>query len=796
MSSRNRPAALAIVAALGLAIAAFAPSVRATVVTAVAGTPTVDGHLGDAAWRAAPWTDEFLQRSPQTGAAATHRTRARVLYDAQNLYIAIECATSTRPAARLSRRDVMPVGEFVRVMIDARGEGVSAFAFITNPAGVQVDAIAQGDDDFDTAWDAVWDAEPAITDHGWTVEYSIPWSALRFDAAHPTLRIQFERSDFGEGQTVALVPVPIEAPRYVANFARLAGVERIRPRRVLELRPYVIDRFRLAANPDFLDPTAPFSQSVGLDFKLGLTNDLVLDATLNPDFGQVEVDPSIVNLSTYEPFFSERRPFFLEGTDLFRTPIRILHTRRIGAAPGAPDPVHGGSITAVDPSAAIWGAAKLAGRIGSLSFLLLDGVTAPARAVETYSGNRQDSLLASPPTNWLAARVRAPFGAGSTMGALFTHVGRFDPSAQNDTVGSIDWDLRAPDGIHRFRGQLAASQAWNRTTGPHSGTALFLEFARAEHPSWIWVLRSRVYSRDFDPNGLGYIDRPNLVGLTFDITFRTPRPVGAFRSLYANPWVWRTTNTDNLVIDQGAGLELGAVGRNMWSLGVGARVTTAYDDDRETRGSIPWHNPPSAGAWAWISSDPRPSVRGGLYADVASQQGGHRGGATAWLAWIPVPFITINLTVSGRTVANIPRWVDNVTDPTSLLHPIFGTQRAQIADTTLRISASVTRHLSFDLYGQLLAAALRYEQFSELVAPDRLVPTVYTGRPDYDRVALTINAIARWEYLPGSYVTLVLLHRSATSAGPADGGYDTGLGLLGLTRPDTMLMSKLTCLWM
>lgn len=796
MSSRTRYAALAIVVAFGLAFLGFTSRARATVVTATPGTPTVDGRLDDPVWLAAPWTEDFLQRSPETGAAATHRTRARVLYDAQNLYIALECTTTARPAVRLSRRDATPTGEWARVMIDARGEGVTAFAFTTNPAGIQVDAIAQGDGDFDAAWDAVWLAEPAVNDHGWTVEFSIPWSALRFDSAHPTLRVQFERSDFREGQTVALVPVPADAPHYVANFAPLAGVDHLRPHRVLELRPYVIDRFRLATDPGLLDPTPAISQSVGLDFKLGLTNDLVLDATLNPDFGQVEVDPSIVNLSTYESFFPERRPFFLEGTDLFRTPIRLLHTRRIGAGPGAPDPLHGGSITAIDPSASIWGASKLSGRIGSLSFLLLDGVTAPARAVETYGAGEHAVIPAAPATNWFAARARAPFGVGSTMGALFTHVGRFDPGTQNDTVGSVDWDLRAPDGIHRFRGQLAASQAWTHAGGPHSGTALYLEFARAEHPAWIWTLRTRVYSRDFDPNGLGYLDRPNLVGLLFDLTVRTPRPVGLFRTLYANPFAWRTTNTSNLVIDQGAGLELGAVTRTQWSLGLGARASSAFDDDRETRGGIAWHNPPSVGSWAWISSDPRPTLRGGLYADLASQQAGHRGSATAWLAWIPVPFLTIHLTATGRTVVNIPRWIENLTDATSQVHPIFGTQRAQILDSTLRVSASVTRHLSLDLYAQLLAAALRYEQFAELVTTTQLVPTPYAGRPDYDRVAFTLNAVARWEYLPGSYVTLVLLHRSATSVGPVDSGYDSGLGLLGQTRPDTLLMTKLTCLWM
>ena len=299
----------------------------------VRGTPVVDGRIDDDAWQRAPWSVDFRQRDPQPGADAAHRTRARVLFDADAIYIAISCETDGRPEARLARRDEIPAGEWAAVMIDTRGEGVSAYSFITNPAGVMADSIVQGDNNFNNAWDSVWNVETTVGAHGWTAEFRIPWRVLRFEGTHPALRIQFERNDYGEGQTVALVPIPTESPRYVASFEQLIGVNAIAPPRILEFRPYVLGRWRLATDPDRLDPTGILSGNVGGDLKFGITNDLIVDATVRPDFGQVEVDPAVVNLGTYELFFNERRPFFVEGTDLFNTPIRILHTRRIGAAP-------------------------------------------------------------------------------------------------------------------------------------------------------------------------------------------------------------------------------------------------------------------------------------------------------------------------------------------------------------------------------------------------------------------------------------------------------------------------------
>src|SRR5262249_19591946 len=162
---------------------------------------------------------------------------------------AVDCESGASPAVRLGRRDVIPAGDVLRVMVDARGEGASAFAFSVNPAGVQADAIVSGDGDENTAWDAVWTAETSVHARGWRAEFRIAWRVLRCSAATPNLRLQIERIDHLAGETSALVAIPVDAPHYVANFAHITGLTGLRPERVFELRPYVLGRYRPFADP-------------------------------------------------------------------------------------------------------------------------------------------------------------------------------------------------------------------------------------------------------------------------------------------------------------------------------------------------------------------------------------------------------------------------------------------------------------------------------------------------------------------------------------------------------------------
>ncbi len=786
-------AVLAVWAA-GAGLAVAQPPVQ---VRAVRGSPEVDGSLEDEVWSEAPWVGPFVQREPDFGARGTRRTRTRVIYDDHALYVAVECETDGAPDARLGRRDQIPSGEAVRVLVDARGDGNGAMVFSTNPSGMQADSILASDGVADSGWDAVWDVETSVSNKGWSAEFRIPWSVLRFEARTPAVKIQVERDDFQRGEVTALVGIPPSSPKLIASFAPVQGVEGLRLSRVFELRPYVLGRWRALEDPDRLDPTSTWSGAIGGDLKLGLTSDLMLDVTINPDFGQVEVDPAILNLSPYEPFLPEKRPFFLEGSDIFKTPIRIVHTRRIGQLVVPPDPDRpGGEITQVDPTANIYGATKLTGRVGNLSIGLLEGVTGPARATERYTdsaGNAQsDRRRVLPVTNWTAARVRTTVGNGSTVGMLATHVGRFGEPA--DAVGSVDWDMRLGAGVHRFTGQLAASKAWNATDSEHTGTAAHVQLSRAEDPLWIWDLRLRAMSRRFDPNALGYLDRADLVNILYDTYLRTPQPVGPFRKLSLNPWVNHQRNIDGLVTDQHIGLDGWATTREMWSWGIGCRYLSSRYDDRETRGGPAFRMGPSFEGWTWVDTDSRVRVKGGVSGSIATQDGGHRSNGTVWVTWAVTPRISLSATSLLRLVFDQPRWADTESDASGTDHYVFGRQQARILDTTVRAGLSLSRRASLDLYSQMLVGEVRYRDYTELSTPEALVPYTPSEDKSYQRVAMTVNAVGRYEYLPGSFVTLVVLQRQALAPQRGEPGYGTTADLLRQAKPDTMIMSKVSYL--
>lgn len=758
----------------------------------------VDGVLSPGEWDEAVETGAFVQRRPDPGATATFRATARVLYDDEALYVAVVCASRGAVEARLAQRDALPRGDWVRVMVDTRGEGITAFGFEVSPAGVQADGLVTGDGDVDYAWDAVWTAETRITAGGWSVELAIPWRVLRFSETQPTRRIQVERYDIATGETTALVPIVPDAPRYVSRFANLAGIAGLTTRLPIELRPYVTGRWRAARDPARTDLTGALSATAGADLKLGLTTDLVLDASFNPDFGNVAVDPAVLNLTTFEPFFPERRPFFLEGVDIFRTPLQLLHTRRIGAAPDPPAPSReGADVIGVDPATTIWGAVKLTGRIGRVSVGLLDALTGPSTALERHTdrdGNtREEERSFGVWTNWLAARARATVAPGSTVGLLATHIARAE--RPHDVVAAVDWDLRSPDGVHQLAGQVAASRAWTEGDGARTGWAAYFSAARTEDTSWRWSVRARAYGRDFDPNGLGYLDRADLVRLSGDMTWLLPRPRGVLRSAYVAPTFYWSVNTRGVPIDRGAYLEGGFTGTNFWYVGGGAGFDFPLYDDRETRGAIDYFLPWAPYAWGWMGTDGRAPVSFRMDAEISGQNGGWRTEGTAALSVQPASSLALTLSTGVRTVTAVPRWVATVPEGTTR-RVVFGVQGAKIYDVTLRVGWALTRTLSLNVYGQLLLGEVRYGRYLELVSPELLVPYDYSGNAGFDRQALTVNAIARWEFRPGSTVGLVYLHRQGRAPGTGDETFGRGLAALGSIPPDDLLLVRLTYLIM
>ncbi|HMG20401.1 MAG TPA: DUF5916 domain-containing protein, partial [Kofleriaceae bacterium] len=349
-----------------------APAVRAHA-TRRSGAIAVDGRLDEPTWASAAKHSGFVQRFPKDATPPTVDTRFAIVYDDDAVYVGV-WADDPRPdliRALLTRRDVESPADALVVAFDSYHDRRTAYAFQLNAAGVQRDMLLFDDSNQDDTWDAVWTGGVKVTEAGWTAEYRIPLSQLRF-ASTDTQEWGFQilRVVGRTGEQDSWSPWPRSAPQVVSKFGVVDGIDHLRAGRRLELLPYAtggVDRMPVDAG-DPLNQQYNMRRNIGLDLKYGLGSAFTLSATLNPDFGQVEADPSKVNLSANELFFAEKRPFFLEGVDLFKLGIGnsdnssegAFYSRRIGAAPALPDEDH--DFVRAPSSSSIYGAAKLTGK--------------------------------------------------------------------------------------------------------------------------------------------------------------------------------------------------------------------------------------------------------------------------------------------------------------------------------------------------------------------------------------------------------------------------------------------------
>ena len=430
-------AAFAVLAAAGPARADEVPaSLRAKAVRRTSAV-AIDGRLDDAAWQGAPRHDGFTQRFPKDGAKASLDTTFSILYDDAAIYVGVWADDPEPHKIRrtLTRRDADVVADAILVGIDSYHDRRTAYVFQLNAAGVQRDMLLFDDTQGDDTWDAVWTGDVAIGARGWTAEFRIPLNQLRF--------VGRDRQEWGF-QVVRLVartkeevswsPWPRSGGETVSKFGVVGGIDGLRPGRRLELLPYAtggVEAMPVEAG-DPLNEAVAGRGNVGLDVKYGLGSAFTLSATINPDFGQVEADPSQVNLSANELFFAEKRPFFIEGVDLFKVPIGnsdnaiegAFYSRRIGAAPPAEPEDY--DYIRMPTSTTIYGAAKLTGKTrGGWSVGWFDAVTGEETATIVGADGMERAPIVAPLTNYAMARLKRDLRGGkTTLGGSATAVHR------------------------------------------------------------------------------------------------------------------------------------------------------------------------------------------------------------------------------------------------------------------------------------------------------------------------------------------------------------------------------------
>ncbi|MCY4496638.1 MAG: DUF5916 domain-containing protein, partial [Rhodospirillaceae bacterium] len=458
--------------------AAAAPALQAVRATE---PPQIDGRLDEPAWNGASVATDFIQFQPDPGAAASERTEVRVLYMDDAIYIGARMHDRDPDGIirRLARRDEQVTTDAFSVAFDSYFDHRTAFRFSVSVAGVQSDALMFSDTQEDGDWDAVWESATRTDETGWTAELRIPLSQLRFagssDDAGSTWGINFLREIARLEELSTWSPLPEDRSRIVSAFGTLRDLQGLQPRRNLEVRPYVLSsatRTPGSADNPFHAATA-LRQTVGGDLKYGITENLTLNVTVNPDFGQVEADPSVVNLTAFETFFPEKRPFFQEGSDIFGFSFgagddnneSLFYSRRIGRTPQ-------GSVTSpaayrdVPEATSILGAAKLSGKTADgWSIGFLDALTSNESARFVSPGGTSGAQLVEPMTNYAVARVIKDFRDGeSAVGVIGTatnrRLGDGGPLAflaDDAYTGGIDFRHRFGNGNYQIDGHVIGS---------------------------------------------------------------------------------------------------------------------------------------------------------------------------------------------------------------------------------------------------------------------------------------------------------------------------------------------------
>jgi hypothetical protein len=778
-------AALEAAAAQGRAERVSTPGERRTLTAArlSGAAPRLDGALSDEAWSLAQPASGFVQRSPTPGAPATLRTEARVLYDDAALYVSVRM-DDPHPdsiAAPVGRRDLAGVSsDWAHVILDSYNDRRTAFRFSVNPAGVRGDALLSGDTGEDPGWDAVWETATRVDEQGWTAEFRIPLSQLRFTApgsdsagarAGQVWGLQITREIARRSEVDDWSEVRRDRSGFVSQFGELAGLSGVRPVRRLEVLPYTVARLTRApgTRADPFYRSSDGAGSLGADVKYGLTSNLTLTATVNPDFGQVEADPSQVNLTAFESFYAERRPFFTEGADIFSFDLAFpygvrgngfrndqpFYSRRLGRAPQGPNP--DGALFADRPDVTrILGAAKVSGKTSrGWSIGLLNALTS-RESVRFMDGGPERSAMVEPLTNYAVGRLERDFdGGNSAVGGIATAVNRHLDGAPGLSFLTSAAYLAGLNGRHRFGGghyEARASVLGTHVSGSAEAVAgiqrraghyfqrpdadhLCFDPTRTSLSGWLanarvektggGYLRAGLYGHARSPglemNDVGYQRTTDWLLQGGWIGYNHYDPQGAFRGWEINLNGWNGYSFGGERLGTGLNVNGGGTFRSNWGLWFGGDHELPALRADILRGGPAVSAPAQTSASVTLISDDRKVVSGRVYTggwrEWASRGGGWNAGAYATVR----PSGRFRLSLGPDVSRGRDAWAYVATaaeeGSAGAPHYVMAGLDQTTVSLTSRLDYAFTPRLTLEFYAQPFVATGRYTGFKEVVSP-------------------------------------------------------------------------------
>ena len=790
-------AAVATVAEAADTTKVVLPDLRAQRLTA---RIDIDGDLSDAAWSSQPAEARFIQSDPNQGAVPTFPTEVRVAYDDDALYVAVRMFDSAPDSitARLARRDVNTRSDELCLFLDPYHDRRSGYFFVISAAGTLRDGILYNDGWDDSSWDGVWQGRARIDSLGWTVEMKIPYTQLRFNKSEQgRWGINFRRYLARRNEYDYVAYTPRNESGFVSRFPHLVGIDGLAPHRALELRPYAVTRaeYLQHAPGDPFNDGSELVPDMGLDLKTAVGSKLTLNATLNPDFGQVEVDPAVVNLTDVETFFSEKRPFFFEGASNYEYGFggannymgfnwpgpNFFYSRRIGRAPQGTDPSEYSAEYVDRPlGTTIIGAAKVTGKIaGGWNLGLLEAVTDQEQATVMTAGASSQAEI-EPLTSYTVMRTQKEFNQGRQgLGAITTFaVRKFDNPElrkqlnERSLVGGLDgwtfldrnraWVMTGWAGITDVHGTVA------RITSLQANSQHYLQ--RPDAVRWridstatsltgyggrftvnkqkgAMIFNSAVgfMNPHFDVNDLGSMSRADVVNGHVAAGYKWTDPRGIRRYADFTVSAFGSTDWDGNLISPGVWVGGGMEFSNYWSIWPRASFNPAAINNRLTRGGPLTASKPRWDAGFWFETDGRKKVFYSLdFGGAQSQSGGWAIWAYPSIEWKPASSLSVSMGPGFDRNHQDSQWVGAVNDPGAT--ETFGRRYvfSQLDQTTisgnLRVNWSFTPNVSFQMYAQPLISSGQYFAYKQLVrARSYTWEPVGSGVPQYDGNTDTID---------------------------------------------------------
>jgi hypothetical protein len=770
---------------------------------------TIDGDLSDAAWQSAPEFTDFTQHDPEDGKPPTMRTSIRIVYDDDAIYFGARVEDPQPPTAMLVRRDAFTQSDFLSFNVDPQLDRLSGNAFTISPANVQVDTVLYNDIAEDGTWDGVWSSATKIFGGGWSAELRIPYSQLRFpDKPSHVWGLNVTRRTVRNNELVRIVNTRKGETGFVSHFADIVGLDGIRRGRSLELVPYAVARSDIRTRGDRTDPLLDprdHRADGGLDWKVALTSRLTLTGTINPDFGQVEVDPAVVNLSEFETFYPEKRPFFTEGLNHFRFgdtpapthvnfyfPPSLFYTRRIGRAPqSTPD----AQFVLAPAETTILGAAKVTGSLpGGWGIGVLDALTDTERArfVDDDESGREH---VEPMTNYFVGRATKQIGSASRVGVMLTSVNRrladeLSSLRESALSAGVDaytsfrdksWILETAILGSHVRGSAEAIELTQRSSSRYyqrpDANHIELDPFRSALSGWagkvmmskatgIWRpnLSIQANSPGFETNDAGFMQRTDIVSTNAFMEYNNQNPTKRFRGRTTWMGAWVNQNFDGDTLDRGVFVDAFGTFANYWDYRASLFVAGSALSDRLTRGGPLVRTPGNWSSDLSLSTDDRKKffLNFSGHWEASRDDSSYR---TVSVAFNVRPAANLQLSVTPSFTRSydyaqfVTAFDDKSATATFGRRYVFAELDQRSFELATRADWTFSTRLSFQLYVQPFIAAGEYHDHHALVAARtrdfERYPAGAAFDPDFNFRSVRGSAVARWEFRPGSALYVV-----------------------------------------